>query len=100
MCHPVLAFSDAGDLTPRHIATCREVGGHSRGRRAAEVENRTWPRQIQTWRVVVSGRTGRVFLVSPVAVRVEVLYTVQSPPRSLHYAALGASRRMFGILAF
>jgi len=43
MCHPVLAFSDAGDLVPRHIATCREVGGHSRGRRAAEVENRTYP---------------------------------------------------------
>ena len=96
MCHPPLAFADAGDLIPEHIATCREVGRHSRGRRAAEVENRTRPGQIQTLRIVVSDRTGRVWLVSPVAVRVEVLRSVQGPPQSLYYSALGPPRRAFG----
>ena len=84
---------DAGDLVLHHEAAGREVRGHARGRPAAQVEHRARPGQVQTRRVLVPDGTGRVRLVGPVAVRVEVLRPVQYPPESFEGRALGAVLR-------
>ena len=91
---PQRAFAHAGNLVLHHEAAGREIGGHARRRRAAEVEHRTGPGLVQPRRVVVSDRPGRVGLIGPVAVRVEVLGSVQGPPESLHGQALGAVFRV------
>ena len=57
---------------------------------ATEVEHRARPGLVQARRIVVSDRPGRVGFIGPVAVRVEVLGSVQGPPESFHRQALGA----------
>src|SRR6476661_8317733 len=90
MCHTLPAFTDTGNLVLHHEAPGREIGGHTWGLVAAEIEHRTRTKQVQTRRVVVPDRTGRVCFIGPVAVRVEVLRSVQRPPESFYGRALGA----------
>ena len=82
---------DAGSLVAqaRSSRSCRSER-HPRGRRAAKVEHRARPGQVQTWRVVDSDRTAGVRFICPVAVRVEVLCPVQDSPEPFDGRTFGA----------
>jgi hypothetical protein len=89
VCNSPFAGFDAGYTVPEHVATGDEVRWHVRGTFTAEVQYRTWPRQIQAWGVVRSDRTAWICFICPVAVRVKVLCPVQCSPQSFNGLALG-----------
>ena len=100
MGHPQRTSTDAGNLVLHHEAAGREVRGHSSGRsRLRRSSTGLGPGQVQTRRVLVPDGTGRVGLVGPVAVRVEVLGSVQDPSESFEGRALGAVLRVFSRVA-
>ena len=99
MCHSPLAFTDTRHLVLDDETPGGELGRHDRGRVAAKVEHVSRPGPIQTRRVVGPYRTGRVRLVGPIAVGVEILRSVQNPPERLQGRALGTALPGFEDLA-